>query len=123
MDKFSERLKTAMIYANMTQKDLVTATGIDKRKISQYVNDVCSPVKLEGFIPIAKALNVNPAWLAGFEVPMENFVITDKEIQLLKKIKMLNESGRAKLDEYLNDLMGNPRNIMQEPGNDSLKSA
>ena len=30
---------------------------------------------------------------------------------------------RAKLDEYLNDLLENPRNILREPNDDSLKSA
>ncbi len=60
---------------NMTQADLVKKTGLPKSAISQYYSGKYEP-KQKGIYLIAKALNVNEAWLMGYNVPMER---TDTE--------------------------------------------
>jgi repressor LexA len=74
-DSFANRMRKAMEIRNMTQADLVKKTGLPKSAISQYYSGKYEP-KQKGIYLIAKALNVNEAWLMGYDVPMER---TDSE--------------------------------------------
>ena len=64
------RLQKALSIRNMKQVDLCEKTGIAKSKISQYVRGDHAP-KLESVYLLAKALEVEEAWLMGYDVPME----------------------------------------------------
>jgi len=66
----SSRIKEGMKAARMKQVDLVEKTGIPKSTMSQYVNGRFKP-KQDALNLIAKALNVDEAWLLGFNVPPE----------------------------------------------------
>lgn len=67
---FRKRLIEAMQIRNMTQADLVKATGLSKPRISQYVNGTYE-AKQQALYALAEALNVNISWLMGNDVPME----------------------------------------------------
>lgn len=54
----------------MKQVDLVKITGIGKSSISTYLSGEYEP-KQRNIYKIAKALDVNEAWLMGYDVPME----------------------------------------------------
>ena len=54
----------------MTQSELSIKSGISDSKISSYLNGRYEP-KSNGIDILSKILKVNPAWLAGFDVPME----------------------------------------------------
>lgn len=64
------RLKQAMDLRKFKQVDLCNATGIPKSAISQYVHGKFEP-KHGRLSKIAKALDVNEAWLLGYDVPIE----------------------------------------------------
>lgn len=74
MNEFSKRLRTAMTLRNMQQVDLVEKTKLGKSAISQYVSGKYEP-KQKAIYLIAKALDVNEAWLMGFDVDMEKTAI------------------------------------------------
>lgn len=67
---FRKRLIEAMQIRDMTQADLVKATGLSKPRISQYVNGTYE-AKQQALYALAEALNVNISWLMGNDVPME----------------------------------------------------
>ena len=69
-DTFSYRMKKAMEIRNLKQVDIVNATKIGKSAISQYLSGEFTPKQVNTYL-IADALNVNEAWLMGFDVPME----------------------------------------------------
>jgi transcriptional regulator with XRE-family HTH domain len=54
----------------MRQADLCEKTKIPKSAISQYISGAFEP-KQDRVYLIAKALNVDPVWLMGYDVPME----------------------------------------------------
>ena len=66
----SIRLKKALSLRNMRQSDLCEKTDIPKSAISHYLRGSFVPKQDRAYI-IAKALDVNPAWLMGFDAPME----------------------------------------------------
>ena len=96
----SERLKEAMTLAKMKQTDLAKATGLSKGGISNYVIGRYEP-KSDIINILAKALNVDPVWLMGFDVPMErkdnaalNNGITEGERVWLELYHQLSDETR-----------------------------
>lgn len=66
---FNKRLKQAMELRGFKQVDLVERTGIGKSSISQYLSGDYE-AKQDNIFLLAKALDVDPAWLMGKNVPM-----------------------------------------------------
>lgn len=70
IDSFANRLKYALTIKNIRPIDLVSATKISKANISSYMAGKYEP-KTAGLSLIAKALDVDPVWLMGYDVPMK----------------------------------------------------
>ena len=66
---FSQRLKKALEELNVTQTELCQRTDIPKSAMSQYVSGSFQP-KQDRLYKIADSLNISPAWLMGYDVPM-----------------------------------------------------
>ena len=64
------RIKKALSIRNMTQTELCAKTKISKSSLSEYLSGKYIPRQDKIFI-IAQALNVDPVWLWGYDVPME----------------------------------------------------
>lgn len=76
IDTFSNRLNTAMRIRNIKATELSEKTGIAKSSLSEYINGKYE-AKQDGVYLLAKALDVNEAWLMGLDVPMERNIKTD----------------------------------------------
>ena len=69
-EKCSVRLAKALAIRGMKQYELCEKTKIPKSAISQYLRGSFEP-KQDRLHIIAQALDVDPVWLMGFDVPME----------------------------------------------------
>ena len=69
--QFINRLKNIMKERKITQTELSKRTGIRQSSISDWLNDRYEPKQDKVYI-IAKALNVSPAWLLGYDEPSTN---------------------------------------------------
>lgn len=117
MDTFAERMKEAMRIRGLKQIDIVEKTKIGKSAISQYLSGICEP-KQKNIYKIAQALNVNEAWLMGYNSTMErdklsipinldnfsnylNFFIDKyrKSLNLIRSIEeeLINKTDKTKL--------------------------
>lgn len=67
---FASRLALALEYRNMKAVDLSRKTNVSEGTISCYINGKYQ-AKQNRVKVFAEALNVNPAWLMGYDVPME----------------------------------------------------
>ena len=67
MDTIASRLRAALEMRGMKQAELVELTGIGKSSISTYLRGSYIP-KPKNIYKMAKALNVNEAWLMGEDV-------------------------------------------------------
>lgn len=70
METISERIKKGLEIRELKQADLVNLTGISKGALSSYISGTYEP-KQRNIYKIAEALDVNEAWLMGYDVPME----------------------------------------------------
>ena len=76
IESCATRIKRALSIRNMTQSELCRKTKIATSAMSEYVKGLYDPKQDKIYI-MAQALNVDPVWLMGFDVPMEK---EDKKI-------------------------------------------
>lgn len=78
----SVRIKKALSIRCMKQSELCEKTKIPKSALSEYINGAYEPKQDRVFL-MAQALDVDPVWLMGFDVPMEKRkTISPSETQL-----------------------------------------
>lgn len=65
-----KRIARALSVRQMKQTELCEKAGIPKSSLSLYLSGAYEP-KQDRLYLIAQALNVDPVWLMGFDVPME----------------------------------------------------
>ena len=67
---FSERLQESLKRKSLKAIELANLSGISRGAISSYLSGRWK-AKQDNIYLLAKALNVNEAWLMGYDVPME----------------------------------------------------
>lgn len=70
VDSFKNRLEKALMIRNVKPVELHEKTGLSESLISKYLsgNAIARQRKID---LIAEALNINPVWLLGYDVPMD----------------------------------------------------
>lgn len=64
------RIAELLSYLDIKQTDFCKKTGLQKSALSNYLNGDRVP-RQNQIAKIADAYNINPAWLMGYDVPME----------------------------------------------------
>lgn len=85
---FAQRLKEALRITKTKQIELSRSTDIDKGTINNYLAGKYEP-KQDRLEIIAKALDVDPVWLMGYDVPMEREKKAPDTIKLTEGEEML----------------------------------
>ena len=117
MDNFNNRLKQAMEYRNVKPAELSKLTNIGKSSISQWLSGKYS-AKQDKIFVIAKALNVNPSWLIGANVPMSNETLPDKIFNLSSK---LTEKRQNKVYNFAKQQYNEQNNVIPMPVKNEVK--
>lgn len=86
--EFRDRLREAMEIRGLRSVDLVEKTGIPKVTISYYLSGTTKP-RSDKLYLLAQALDVNEAWLHGYDVPMARTNDQKKNDQLAELIVRL----------------------------------
>lgn len=103
----SERIKQAMNQKGIIAQELADRSGVSKSSISQYVNGSHAPSNISAGL-LGKVLGVDPAWLMGFSSASVSD-LDDLEQQLLTRFRKLNSSGKVKVLEQIDDMIGLPK--------------
>ena len=119
MSTLAQRLREGMELRQLKQVDIIEKTGINKGALSSYISGKYEP-KQNNIYLLAKALNVNEAWLMGHDVPMEkdrfniSTVIEDTPFnRALTKLES-NESLTAEERQALKDELPKIRKSIPE---------
>ena len=117
-----ERLRYLMSEFGLRQSDIIEkcepycskyGIALSKSALSLYISGRVEPKQDKIFI-LAKGLHVSEAWLMGFDVPMEP---PSREKEDRSKLKLLlsylNEEGRRKVFDYIEDLIDNPKYLKE----------
>lgn len=100
---FSERLKEILEIREIKPSKLAELVDINKSTISQYLNGEYEP-KRKRIELFAKTLNVNEAWLIGYDVDMKRETQPKKqeESNMNKIISQLTPEELSKLEKFNN---------------------
>lgn len=110
-NKFQQRLQETMKKRNLRQVDLAKLTGIGKSAINQYIKGVMIP-KQDKIHLIAEALDVNPAWLWGFDVDEQNFIT--KTTSIMEQLKNDRQANVLNYANHQLTLQNNEANSINE---------
>lgn len=112
-DELKNRLKKALSLRNMKPIELSERTGIPKSAISQYTSGYAKP-KQDRIYLICKALEINEAWLMGYDVEMEKKVLSEEsaneDFELLKKFSLLKEKDKKLILQMIDSILSNGAN-------------
>lgn len=95
---FQERFIQAKEMRNLRWIDIANKSGLDKAQISMYKNGKHLPEQ-DALYKLASALNVSVEWLMD-----KDSSLTD-DTSMLRMYNQLNDVGKAKLMDYLNNLL------------------
>ncbi len=70
IESCAKRIRKALDIRNMKQSELCRKTKIATSAMSEYLSGLYEP-KQDKIYLMSEALNVDPVWLMGFDVPME----------------------------------------------------
>lgn len=84
IDTFANRLKQAMKIKDINLSKLSNITGISKPLISNYLSGNYK-AKQQNIYKLAKALEVTPAWLMGYDVDIDDTFITENDFLMVEE--------------------------------------
>ncbi|OHO96118.1 transcriptional regulator [Staphylococcus sp. HMSC058E01] len=107
MNSFKDRLKQIMSERKISQSELSRRTGIGRNSISDYLNEKYE-AKQDKVFELAKALNVNEAWLMGFDISKNRKIENNDITSIYSKLTPPRQSNVLKyatnqLEEQNND--------------------
>lgn len=97
ISNFAKRLKTILELKKINATNLSEMVNINKSTISQYLAEVYTP-KRDRIELFAKILDVDEAWLTGYDVPMERNEILEEKDSIIEKYEL----NPDELKEYEN---------------------
>ncbi|HAR5878565.1 S24 family peptidase [Staphylococcus pseudintermedius] len=118
MNSFKDRLKQIMSERKISQSELSRRTGIGRNSISDYLNGKYE-AKQDKVFELAKALNVNEAWLMGFDISknreIENSITSIYDQLTPPRQKRVLDFANEQLNEQNNKVLHiNSNNIVSE---------
>ena len=81
-DTFQRRFIEAKEASGRSWSEIADMTGLSKPRISQYKNGKYEPSP-DALYALAMALNVNPGWLMGYDIPMDPMYTGEDEQYLM----------------------------------------
>lgn len=131
----SKRLTQLLNEKKMTAQELSDKSGVGKSSISHYINGSHEPHNRNAGA-MAEVLEVNPAYLMGFDVPRDPIVYSSPEKEviewmgasfpdlLIDKVRDLmremNDDGKKKVLDYARDIVENDKYRLEKKGDDAL---
>ena len=104
MEDFSKRLRKAMSIRNVKASELSRKTGIKPPMISDYLKGKYK-AKQDKIYIIAEALDVNEAWLMGFDTSMDRVPDNERRDKLLEyKISKLSDEQKDAIINIIDNM-------------------
>ena len=118
MNSFKDRLKQIMSERKISQSELSRRTGIGRNSISDYLNGKYE-AKQDKVFELAKVLNVNEAWLMGFDISknreIENSITSIYDQLTPPRQKRVLDFAPEQLNEQNNKVLHiNSHNVISE---------
>ena len=96
--EFKDRLSEAMEIRQFKAIDLADKLKVSRSTISQYLSGKVVP-KRDRLVEISNILTVNPTWLMGLDVPMDNIVPAHLQHAYVDELNKLSQNNYYSYDD------------------------
>lgn len=111
-DTTGKRLQKYAAIMGMNQSELREILDFSKSTMSSYWNDVRSP-KQNVISYISEKLNVNEAWLLGYDIQMEKSPVSNAESTIAKDLQTIIEMHKTD-EEFLKRVLAYSNFLLSE---------
>lgn len=114
--EMGQRIKERRVAMNLTQEELATRLGLQKSAVAKYENGRVENIKRSVIQRMAYILDCSPCYLMGWEEPKEKeTTLRPDESELLTSYNKLNDAGKVKAREAVDDLTENFKYALDPP--------
>ncbi len=100
INKFiGNRIKNCRIDNGLTLKDLAVKVALSESNVQRYESGNIN-IYVSNLVKFAKALNVEPAYLLGWDSSV-TISVSEEEQRMLKKYRQLSPAGKATVDAVI----------------------
>ncbi len=110
VSSFKDRFNKALSIRNIKPADLAKKTNISESTISQYRSGYAKP-KEPKLVLLSEALDVNPVWLMGLNVPMDIYDMPHIETDLA--VSSLSHSEKKLVLAFRNADVVTRKNVLK----------
>ena len=111
-----QRIKYIREKKQMSQTELADKINVTKQNLYKYESGIITNIPSDKIEQIAKIFNVSPAYIMGWDIELaDESILCDREAALVNKYRGLNDIGKLKIDDYINDLIESPKYQHRDP--------
>lgn len=104
-----QRLQQRRKELGLSYQELSERTGLSKSTLQRYETGDIMNIPLSKIDILAKALQISPKYIMGWQDNLNpltiSFSLTIKEKEIIKEYRSLNEEGKEKIIDYIDDLV------------------
>lgn len=105
-----ERIKNLRDALGMSQVSLADRISVSKQTLYKYENDIITNIPSDKVEEMAEVLGTTPAYIMGWNKPTTSkMALQFDEQKLLTNYRKLNDTGKAKAQEDVEDLTQIPK--------------
>ena len=105
-----ERIKNLRDALGMSQVSLADRISVSKQTLYKYENDIITNIPSDKVEEMAEVLGTTPAYIMGWNKPTTSkMALQCDEQKLLTHYRKLNDTGKAKAQEDVEDLTQIPK--------------
>lgn len=103
----SDKLKNRRKELSLTMLEVAQKVGVSEATVSRWESGDIANMRRDKIALLAEALQVTPAYIMGWDENDEqnsSVTLSTKEISHIKLYRKLNDLGKKRVDDYMNDI-------------------
>ena len=109
-------LKSRRLELDLTMKEVADIVGVSEGTISRWESGEIANMRRDKIAALAKVLRISPSIIMGWEEPKEKeTALRPDETDLLTSYNKLNDAGKVKAREAVDDLTENFKYALDPP--------
>lgn len=100
MSSINERIKNRRKELGLSVDKIAEMLNISRASYYRYEGNEIYNMPLISIAPLAKILNVSPAWIMGWESDKDSFISPD-ERRIVQKYRLLNEDDQEDIEAMI----------------------
>ena len=111
--EIGKKIKNRRLELNLTMRELAEKSNVSEATVSRWESGDIANMRRDKIVLLANALEVHPSFIMEESEPSSpknsKQLPNADQLHILNKYSKLNTMGQQKADEYIDDLLENPK--------------